>query len=386
MTCSTSYYNDNNQCIIHDLVIDPADVASLRFPVQESITLNNVRINYLSQEVMERMKWVSKLTINNGDIGRIYLKSDMQKLIATRSETFEVIIGDEQNNYLEELTVTFNNLRNIPENVENLKALTTLSLGGNKIEIVHLNKLHGLQKLTSIDLSGNRIYHLVPADNEFNLARLKVLDLSNNYLKELDFDNWNLQRLQTLTISYNHLTYLANLDENTFPFLHDLSLSDNLFDCRWRDDFLAILKNITMAHSDVSLDCSRMTQLSPATYNKLNISDLRDGGFQFDNKEQLEEQINSIVEAGMDQSKQIQKLSESMSYQAKLINDANEKLLAQQAVIDDLMARVEGLVMQMKQLKQQEVLPTSRSVAKGLTEILIQEISDVIRKNLQEEE
>ncbi|XP_065086279.1 P-granule-associated novel protein 1-like [Ochlerotatus camptorhynchus] len=382
MRCSN--YNPD-RCTISNLRIALPDVNSLKFPIQEHIDLTNVDVDYLSPQVMERMKWVSKLTITNGLVGRIYLKPDLQHLSATRSNTFEIIIEAEQNADLEVMSVVSNHLRTVPENIENLKALTTLQLSGNKIEVLDMNKFHGFQKLASIDLSNNKLYYLAPVI-DLELVQLKTVDLSKNYLTELDFAGWIMPRLQTLTLSSNRLPHLIALEAETFPSLQNLVLSNNLFDCRWWDQFSNVLFNITKRQPNIN-ECTKSTQLSPATYRKLNMSDIRSSGFQFDNKDQLEEQINGMTEMSQHQSTKIESLVTAVAKQATQLVEANAKLVQQRALIDDLAARVESLYEQLGQLKElTQDAPVGKIAPKGLREKLIREISEVIRKNLPADE
>lgn len=384
LKCSNYHYSD--RCTIQNLWIAPEQVDSLKFPVQENIELTNVDADYLSPQVMERMKWVSKLTITNGRVARIYLKPDLQQLSATQSKTFEIVIEDAENEDLEVLTVVSNNLKAIPENIEKLKALTTLQLKENKIEVLDMNRFRTLEKLVAIDVSSNRLYYLAPVE-ALELNRLKTLDLGRNLLTEVDFANWIMPRLQTLTISANHLSYLMNLEVETFPSLQTFALLDNQFDCRWLAHHSDELWNITkrQLRYDHNRACSKTIRLSPATYRGLNISDIRSTGFQFENKAQLEEQINGMTETSQNQSKQIDSLSVSVAKQAKQLAEANARLLQQQVLIDDLLVRIESLYKQMENLQElSQDAPDGETASEGLSAKLIREISQVIRKNVPE--
>uniref|UniRef100_A0A1W7R8Q6 Putative cpij004912 membrane glycoprotein lig-1 n=1 Tax=Aedes albopictus TaxID=7160 RepID=A0A1W7R8Q6_AEDAL len=382
LQCRNYYYSQ--QCIINGVTIDSEESDIPKFPVHADINLQDARIDYLSPEVLQGMKWVSQLTITNGEVSKIFLKNDLQELVATGSRTDELIIDDVVNEDLERLTITQNRLSKIPENVGNLKALTVLTLNNNNIEVLDLYELHGLKKLTTIDLSQNRIYYLIPVD-AFELSRLETFKLDNNFLTEIDFNAWNVPRLATLSIMSNSLKYIKDFEEERFPSLNTYQDQDNLFDCRWRAGFISTLKTWTNLHNReyFQTDCHKSVQLSSAVYRMLNINDIRNNTIDFDDKEELQNLLNSMLDTEKKHSRHIESLTKLVKEQTEQFETVSGKLQAQQTTIEGLLAKIEDLqqrVVEMKQL----LPPAGRAVPKGLRERMIQDIAEVIRRNLVE--
>ncbi|EAT48575.1 AAEL000387-PA [Aedes aegypti] len=356
------------------------------FPVHANIELVNVKIDYFSPEVVQRMRWVSKLTISQGSVSKIFLKDDLQELIATSSLTHDVIIGETENEELERLTITQNQLESIPKNVEKLKTLTVLDLSYNKIEVVDLDELNGLGKLTYVDLSSNRIYYLT-AVNSFELPRLETFKLDNNYLMEIDFDAWTMPSLTTLSIMSNSLKYIKDFKTENFPSLRTYQDYSNLFDCRWRAGFISMLQAWEQLENYYyqAQDCHKSVQLSAAVYRMLNIRDIRNNTIDLEDKEQLQSQLTTMLDTEQKQSRHIESLTKLVKEQTEQLEAVSTELQAQQTTIDGLLSQIEELKQLVAEIKQSAV-PTGRTVPKGLRARMIQEIEEVIRRNLVEVE
>ncbi|XP_071965323.1 uncharacterized protein [Antedon mediterranea] len=87
-----------------------------------------------------------------------------------------------------------------------LPLLKYLSLAQNRIQVLHPRFPHQYQHLSIFDLSHNRIEVLDEDFFRFNTS-LNLLSLSNNYLVKLP-DISNLDKLKTLDVSHNLLTFL----------------------------------------------------------------------------------------------------------------------------------------------------------------------------------
>ncbi len=130
---------------------------------------------------------------------------------------------------LRKLILRNNKIKNIPAEIEKLNRLETLDLSGNNIslfyakicslknlKILNLNnnqlkntpiQLINLKKLRSIHLSNNR-FKQIPS-NIFSLHNLRELDISNNQIEIIDSRIENLHNLRKLWIN--------NLKINNFP-------------------------------------------------------------------------------------------------------------------------------------------------------------------------
>ncbi|XP_062559240.1 leucine-rich repeat protein SHOC-2-like [Armigeres subalbatus] len=383
LQCSNYYYSE--KCTLRNLQINSSDLGSLKFPVHSYIELENVQVDYLSPQVVLRMKWVSNLTITNGEVSYIFLKNDLLELVATSSKTQDVIIVEAENKDLEKMDITHNLLRSIPKNIGFLKALTTLKLSSNRIETVDLGQLHGLDNLTHIDLSSNRIYYIVPTTT-LELSRLESLSLNSNFLTEIDFDGWIVPRLRLLHIAGNSLTFVRNFNGKVFPSIEEYYDANNIFDCRWRTEFVSQLMEWTkFKNSYLSAECSKGVRLSSANYRELNISDIRKYSFDFDNKEELQKQIDSMIDTEQKHSQHIESLKSSLQDKTDKLELVSSKFLTQQSRIDELLVQVERLAREMANVKQMLLPVAPQTVTKGLREKLIHEVVDVIRKNLAEQ-
>uniref|UniRef100_A0A1W7R8P0 Putative cpij004912 membrane glycoprotein lig-1 n=1 Tax=Aedes albopictus TaxID=7160 RepID=A0A1W7R8P0_AEDAL len=383
LQCYSNYYSQD-YCIINGVTINSSTSDFPKFPVSAKINLVDANIDCISPEILKGMKWVSHLSITNGKVKQIFLKNDLQQLFATASETYDVIIDDVDNEELDQLIITQNRLNEIPENVGNLKALTVLSLNNNNIEVLDLGKLQGLDKLKVVDFSNNKIYYMIPVDS-FELSRLETFKLKYNFLTEIDFDAWNVPRLTTLIISSNSLKYIKDFEEDSFPSLKSYQDDSNLFDCRWRAGFISMLKTWTNLHNRgyFQTDCQKSVQLSSAVYRMLNINDIRNNTIDFDDKEELQNQLNSMLDTEKKHSRLIESLTLLLKEQTELFEAVTGKLQTQQTTIDGLLAQIGDLqqrVVEMKQL----LPPAGRAVPKGLRERMIQDIAEVIRRNLVE--
>ncbi|XP_058467513.1 leucine-rich repeat and IQ domain-containing protein 4-like [Malaya genurostris] len=376
-------YGSPDQCLLKSLNLS----TSIEFPVHENYQLQSCSVDYLSPMILDKMKWIGALTINDGNITKIYLKSDLATLYAANSLTSEIIIDDyEENDQINTLSVTSNLLKSIPKNLSKLKSLAKLMLNGNRIEYINFSELDGLDKLKEVSFSQNRIYIIMDSP-DVQLNRLKTLDLSENYLTELDVINWKMPLLETLDIHENHLTFLENLEPQNFPSLKNLKLYQNLWDCRWRDVFAPVKKEILNRYEadryyyDTQDECLKSTKLSEAIYLKLNITSIKQLPFKLDNVEQLETQIGSLIEDTSTHTTSITALQKALESQENKISELIDKIIDQRTSIETMEKKIQQL-----EIKSQSCTLLGGDVPKGLAAKLISEITDVILKNLPNNE
>ncbi|XP_055532164.1 leucine-rich repeat transmembrane neuronal protein 4-like [Wyeomyia smithii] len=286
--------------------------------------MSDCTVDYLSPEIMDRMKWISTLSITRGDISKIYLKPDLLTLTAQESKTVEIVIDyGTNNNSLTELEIVSNYLNALPANINQLKSLSLLNLKNNAIQYVNFSDFNGMDNLTEINLSSNKLY-AVACDRKIILDKLETLDLSGNFLIELDFNNWQFSALRTLSVESNNLKFIMNFDETSFPMLKAFQYSDNAWDCRWRNAFEPTMEiidtNIRSQYDEYygnsqTFKCAKYTQLSASRYRQLNLTTIDDAQFKFDNPEELEEQLRTIVEDSTNHAAEIGLLKETVTAQ-----------------------------------------------------------------------
>ena len=133
------------------------------------------------------------------------------------------------------------------ENVENLTDITILNLHCNK-----LASLQGLPKfelLTELNLSSNE-FHDVNVPELVHLPNLRSLDMSGNYIKNLD-DLPYIPSIEVFSVAFNQISSLNGLDG--FPYLQNLDIRGNSLE--HVDSFASVqvlssLRNMQLSSSD----------------------------------------------------------------------------------------------------------------------------------------
>ena len=103
---------------------------------------------------------------------------------------------------LEELHLSHNNIKKIPESIFSLKKLKVLWIAGNLIESVP-EQISQLQKLQKIFINRNSLNDLPEAF--YNLKNLKGLYVENNPLKEIPIYDWKGNKLDEWKTYYREL-------------------------------------------------------------------------------------------------------------------------------------------------------------------------------------
>ncbi|KAM3959243.1 uncharacterized protein ACR2FA_006669 [Aphomia sociella] len=99
-------------------------------------------------------------------------------------------------------------------NKNKIDVLTQLDLSNNSISNIEYNAFRYLVRLTTLNLSHNKIIDFIV--NPEDLTYVKYLNLSNNYIFHLYFESFlSLKHLENLDLSHNNLDYIP---ENTFEY------------------------------------------------------------------------------------------------------------------------------------------------------------------------
>ena len=168
---------------------------------------------------MDKKTWIHSLFKANPDREN----NQNQNII---SEHFLAKIQAAKENQLEELDLSsyeaphYQKLTKIPEQIFELAHLKILNLSHNQISELP-DSWEKLSNLTTLDLSGNQLAEI--PDFLGNLSNLTTLDLSGNQLVEIPDLLGNLSNLTTLDLRGNQLFYLphsfANLVNLTILYL-----------------------------------------------------------------------------------------------------------------------------------------------------------------------
>ncbi|CAG4916143.1 unnamed protein product [Colias eurytheme] len=151
---------------------------------------------------------------------------------------------------LEELIITKTNLTIITsKDFENFPSLKKLILKSNcliRLSPGAFSKLHNLEML---DMSENKLEN-VPRERLQGLYSTRVLNISQNIIRELEEFTGDLQSLQKLDLSFNHITRISKSIFRYLYSLAELNLSGNWLSFIATDTF-------RMLHKIVHIDLSK---------------------------------------------------------------------------------------------------------------------------------
>ncbi|XP_074037784.1 toll-like receptor 7 [Leptinotarsa decemlineata] len=178
--------------------------------------IKNIRINWNGLKIIKEgfldsfpnVKMIS-LDQNHLKIRRVFstcIKLEVLTIRTNRIMDIESNAFDNMTN-LRELDLGFNNSESIPDSINNLKSLTTLTLHYNRLKSISPYFFSSLNKLQIFDLLGNQLRTITP--NTFNgLQSLEDLNLENNILTNLDLQTVlsDLKSLKTIKLSNNSFT------------------------------------------------------------------------------------------------------------------------------------------------------------------------------------
>lgn len=208
----------------------------------QRLYLDNNFINILTEDDFREAESLVHLSLgcnkikqlNNSLIGL----RNLQYLNITENEleefSFEEIIGLEK---LSGIDLSFNKISSIKGPTTNLVEwnikVSDLKLDHNNIESLN-GSLSGLRELMRLNLSFNKLKKISP-DDLIGLDQIAHLDVSHNYLKTLEeMSGTFLPKLEVLKASNNYLTILER-DFHGLPVLCDADLSDNQIIALGRD-------------------------------------------------------------------------------------------------------------------------------------------------------
>jgi len=178
--------------------------------------LSLILLNYFSITYLRKTIWRLNYTIENCKV----IQLDFQfKGLITVPEAVQNLDS------LKTLSLRYNQITHIPEWITKLKNLESINLNVNTINQLP-EKIGSLSNLKQLTLWKNDL-EVLP-DSICNLKALKVLNLRLNQLKELPHNIGNLKHLRELNLHDNKLNTLPN-SISKLTSLEKLNLSWNLF-------------------------------------------------------------------------------------------------------------------------------------------------------------
>jgi Leucine-rich repeat (LRR) protein len=230
------------------------------------LNLNENKIADLKDGVFANLTWLRILTIEKNDLARNLdlslqlgflkhlklLKLDNNHLEFVDLHSLLFILGN-----LVRLTLTRNNLQSIKSVSSNGSCkqnnfLNELDLSFNKIREIEPFSFACFQLLDELDLSSHMLTNLSTPDLFYRLKTLDVLKLNNNSLRQIYKNTFiHLSTLYELDLTFNELQWI---DENAFQGLQNLlllhlsgnrlkMLASNMLRSRWELERLSINHN-----------------------------------------------------------------------------------------------------------------------------------------------
>lgn len=178
------------------------------------------------------------------------------------------------------LNISGNHLQNVPEILELLGMnLKTLDVSSNFIGKLNAKTLEQFFDLEILNMSQTNLSNF-GFETFYNQRKLKVLDLSHNRMKSVNFTLLlrNFKELNTLKLEGNDLIELETVTPTIFPKLSSLGISMNQFSCDYLANFLLQWSNLNLisnpsnqTHID-GIDCYHWKQEFLVTSEVVNES------------------------------------------------------------------------------------------------------------------
>lgn len=133
------------------------------------------------------------------------------------------ILNEHKNKNQSKIDLSNQNLKEIPQEIFELKNLKKLILRNNKIKIIPA-EIEKLKRLETLDLSGNNISIFYA--KICTLKNLKILNFNNNQLKNIPHQISNFKKLKSIHLANNKLTEVSP-HSFSLQSLRELDLSSN---------------------------------------------------------------------------------------------------------------------------------------------------------------
>ncbi|XP_076303588.1 uncharacterized protein LOC143221868 [Lasioglossum baleicum] len=203
-------------------------------------------------------------------------------------ESFPENISD----LVEQLNLSNNLLRHVPNDINRLTELQYLNLARNELSSLP-NDISSLKKLRRLDLTDNKIQDIVDVKSVMQLTSLTVLYLSRNpiqsieglvssRLEALDASHCEIQTLSNVSLDglpeLTTLSLVGNplklIQKAWSPKLHWLDVSDCLLNYLSPDTFSGFreLEELRMANNPMLVYCTRNATLTHPKLKKLDVA------------------------------------------------------------------------------------------------------------------
>jgi protein phosphatase 1 regulatory subunit 7 len=248
-------YSDEENVLPGDKIEADEDLFDGEDPDTDEIMATHSRIRSIPALRLERFKKVARICLRQNTIQHIEglgCLADTLEDLDLYDNLISHVRGLDELTKLTSLDLSFNKIRHI-KHISHLTELRDLFLVANKIS--EIENLDGLTKLRSLELGSNRIRKI---ENLDSLKELEELWVAKNKITEIG-GLASLSKLRLLSIQSNRIRDLAPLSQA--PQLEELYISHNAI-----ESLAGIEHNVNLRVIDVSNNkIASLEGLSPLT-------------------------------------------------------------------------------------------------------------------------
>lgn len=225
--------------------------ADLNYSSNAKIKLENPMFDVLTTEKQSKLSHMTEIYAVYGIIEEIELLPNFKKVHIEDCRTKNVIINPKETYQTEELTIVYNKLEKLPQNLKLMTNLKTIQLHDNYMEFIEMADLSGLNNLQEINLAGSIIYEVrATLQNPVYLPRLEKVYLDRNRLGYINFEHWNASSVDEIRLYKNQLQIALGIT-SSFPGLKHVNIHTNPLNCQWLAEFLQDMKNLKVSVQNV---------------------------------------------------------------------------------------------------------------------------------------
>ncbi|XP_053688983.1 leucine-rich repeat-containing protein 40-like [Sabethes cyaneus] len=185
----------------------------------------NLSYNLLEEDVLTNIhnSQLKSIDVTYNNLSFVTVPPSVEQFLAVRNKLYLITVPS--GNRLSKLVLSMNKFENL-DNFRSMKLLTDLDLSCNQIRSLDFQTLTTLKSLEYLNLANNYINTISGAPN---LPKLKHIDLSNNWLVEVDVNFKAAVNLKTLLLQNNKIVFFSG---KTNPSMKEMQLFGNDWHCQ----------------------------------------------------------------------------------------------------------------------------------------------------------
>ncbi|XP_052784171.1 malignant fibrous histiocytoma-amplified sequence 1-like isoform X2 [Mya arenaria] len=239
------------------------------------LIVNGLKMNQLSDGVVQRMLLLEKLDLSENQLGDASLPEAFKKLEhlvelnLSNNKFTKMPTALKKLKNLSRLSISYNNVDSL-KGIEKLKKMQVLMLDHNKFSQVFKEVTH-MRKLEILDCSHNTIRE-VGLDVRF-LKNLKELNISKNKISVLPTDIFQLKNLESFKASQNQISKIPvfNMNPQHCHCISEIDLSNNMIN-KFPGHLLTISQKLDLSSNRLkTLDYSKMKKVEMGPGKELSV-------------------------------------------------------------------------------------------------------------------